>query len=308
MENRLARCPGFGLLATLALLGASCATKRVSSPPPTPAPQTYEQGITTDERAAPKASSQSGSTSSSQASSSDGDGSKGSGETSVDPSSKGDSAQSGEEAGEQGAPGGSGSPTGNEGEAGSGPPPGSASTPGERRSGVDRRLDESLHEFEDRLARERESLTSEISGKEMTGEVGGGSGGGQTIAGGSKSTGGDSDSEGEGGLGDPAGDSSKRRSPAASSGVTGADPPNIPDGRDDDVVARQLRELAENEKDPDKRAIYWQDYLDYKSGRRKSSGRHDGGGKAGEQPKEKNDEDDSGDESGEDSDGSPGER
>jgi hypothetical protein len=293
MGSILVRRTGFGLLATLAFLGASCATKRASSPPPTPAPQTYEQGITTDEQAAPSASSQSGSTSSSQGSSSDGDGSKGSGETSADPSSSGDSAQSGEEAGEQGAPGGSGSPTGNEGEAGSGLPPGSASTPGERRSGVDRRLDESLQEFEDRLARERERLTSEISG--------------EGIAGGSKSTGGDSDSAGEGGPGDPAGDSSKRRSPGASSGVTGADPPNIPDGRDDDVVARQLRELAENEKDPDKRAIYWQDYLDYKSGRRKSSGRHDGGGKAGEQPKEKNDGDDSADESGEDSDGSPGE-
>ena len=133
--------------------------------------------------------------------------------------------------------------------------------------------------------------------------VDGGSDGSQGNVGGSKNTGGDGDSEGTsggGGVPDYAGlDSSKRRSPRASSGVTSTDPPNIPEGRDDDVVARQLRELAENEKDPEKRAIYWQDYLDYKSGRRKSSGRHDGGGKAGEQKEEKK--------NGEDSDGSRGE-
>ena len=57
------------------------------------------------------------------------------------------------------------------------------------------------------------------------------------------------------------------------------DPPNLPDGGDDDIVAQQLRELAENEQDPEKRAIYWQDYLDYKSGERSKSGRQEEGRK-----------------------------
>ena len=39
------------------------------------------------------------------------------------------------------------------------------------------------------------------------------------------------------------------------------------DSRDnDDVVAKQLRELAENETDPALKKLYWQDYRNYKSG------------------------------------------
>jgi hypothetical protein len=41
-------------------------------------------------------------------------------------------------------------------------------------------------------------------------------------------------------------------------------PADIPDGKDDDVVARQLREAAMNEKDPELREKLWQEYRDYK--------------------------------------------
>ena len=43
-------------------------------------------------------------------------------------------------------------------------------------------------------------------------------------------------------------------------------PPNIPDGSDDDVVARQLREAASSETDPELREKLWQEYRNYKKG------------------------------------------
>ena len=39
------------------------------------------------------------------------------------------------------------------------------------------------------------------------------------------------------------------------------------DGSDDDVVARQLREAAENETDPELRKRLWEEYRHYKQGR-----------------------------------------
>ena len=43
-------------------------------------------------------------------------------------------------------------------------------------------------------------------------------------------------------------------------------PKDIPDAKDDDVVARQLREAAMAESDPDLRQALWDDYKRYKSG------------------------------------------
>ena len=43
-------------------------------------------------------------------------------------------------------------------------------------------------------------------------------------------------------------------------------PTDIPDAKDDDVVARQLREAAMAETDPDLRQALWDDYRRYKSG------------------------------------------
>lgn len=42
-------------------------------------------------------------------------------------------------------------------------------------------------------------------------------------------------------------------------------PADIPDGSDDDVVARQIREAAMNEKDPELREKLWQEYRKYKN-------------------------------------------
>ena len=41
-------------------------------------------------------------------------------------------------------------------------------------------------------------------------------------------------------------------------------PADIPDGRDDDIVARQLREAAMKEMDPELRERLWEEYRKYK--------------------------------------------
>ncbi len=48
--------------------------------------------------------------------------------------------------------------------------------------------------------------------------------------------------------------------------ATGPVPANIPDGRDDDIVARQLREAASKETDPVLREKLWEEYKKYKTG------------------------------------------
>jgi hypothetical protein len=41
-------------------------------------------------------------------------------------------------------------------------------------------------------------------------------------------------------------------------------PAGIPDGSDDDIVARQLREAAMKETDPELREKLWEEYKQYK--------------------------------------------
>ena len=49
-------------------------------------------------------------------------------------------------------------------------------------------------------------------------------------------------------------------------GDTGAPPDfELPDAQDDDVVARQLREAAMAETDPELRARLWEEYRNYKN-------------------------------------------
>jgi hypothetical protein len=52
----------------------------------------------------------------------------------------------------------------------------------------------------------------------------------------------------------------------AQTGATGAHPPppDVGDGRDDDTLAAQLRELATKEEDPELRERYWEEYRKHK--------------------------------------------
>ena len=67
------------------------------------------------------------------------------------------------------------------------------------------------------------------------------------------------------------GGGSGRKGDYTHTAATNTAPPDIPDGSDDDVVARQIREAAMKEKDPELRDKLWDEYRKYvNSAKRKS--------------------------------------
>ena len=61
------------------------------------------------------------------------------------------------------------------------------------------------------------------------------------------------------------GQSSQSGTQGSSSPTAAGDiPKDIPDGSDDDVIARQLREAAEQEQDPELRKKLWDEYRRYR--------------------------------------------
>ncbi|MEX0332159.1 MAG: hypothetical protein AB3N64_12110 [Puniceicoccaceae bacterium] len=128
-------------------------------------------------------------------------------------------------------------------------------------------------EFDELLMSEQEMVYREESG----GAAGGGSGGG----GGGQSGGGGGGSGGDpGGEEEPAGASGPGGGVAAQGGNEGGTGPGIPKegdtqtqpelppAADDDIVARQLREAAENETDPYLKEQLWKEYWKYKNSRK----------------------------------------
>ena len=58
---------------------------------------------------------------------------------------------------------------------------------------------------------------------------------------------------------------SSRNAPPAPNPVASANiPDDIPDAKDDDIIARQLREAAMQETDPELREKLWEEYRRYK--------------------------------------------
>lgn len=55
----------------------------------------------------------------------------------------------------------------------------------------------------------------------------------------------------------------ERSTPSPTSQESFPAPDDIPSGRDDDVVARQIRELAMSEPDPELREAIWEEYRKY---------------------------------------------
>ena len=147
----------------------------------------------------------------------------------------------------------------------------------DKRAEIDRRFDETFAVFDARMRKEQETISQERAGRE-------GSAGGN----GAEGTEGQEGQEGregqEGGEGQESGGASGTGSEggdvAAGSGTQGGGggvgggaqggsgsrdvPADIPDGRDDDIVARQLREAAMKEMDPELRERLWEEYRKYK--------------------------------------------
>ena len=166
---------------------------------------------------------------------------------------------------------------------------------------LDAELSSSLSEFDEKLLREQKELAEKSRstsaggsgeqaqhGEGASGEAGegegenaaGGSGGESGKSGGESSAGGargDGESERQAESGQQSGTTGEgaegNEQVASAGGASGdgrqagkiATPPDIPDGKDDDIVARQLREAAENEQDPELRAKLWEEYRKYKT-------------------------------------------
>lgn len=155
-------------------------------------------------------------------------------------------------------------------------PEGAARTPGEKTAVLDRELDESLEEFDDLLARQREAQErrrASASGAPAGGGSGGlGTGTSSGDAGseeGDEASGGENPYTGEGAVGqsEPGGRRPEAEAPEGEdSGETAEVPPDVGTGDDDDIVARQIREAAMKEEDPELREKLWDEYRAYKKG------------------------------------------
>lgn len=159
-------------------------------------------------------------------------------------------------------------------------------TPAEATSALDSELETGLGEFDQRLLREQERVKARASKTAGAGGAGagdGGTGGGQ---GGAGASAGESGEPGSGEPGSKTAGSLPSGAPGTATGTarghsgaggpgapgqqtaSSSAPPDIPDGSDDDVVARQLREAAEKETDPELKKKLWDEYRKYKKGSR----------------------------------------
>jgi hypothetical protein len=165
-------------------------------------------------------------------------------------------------------------------------------TPGERTAQIDRELDASLGVFDGRMRDEQGALAGQRNGRGGSGgnaegsESGGdgagegpgqngdksgaagsaGSQGGQGSGGQGNGTQGNGQGQGNVGNGDHGGGGGVGGGGARGGSGPNTVPADIPDGSDDDVVARQLREAAMKETDPELREKLWQEYRNYKKG------------------------------------------
>ena len=131
-------------------------------------------------------------------------------------------------------------------------------TGAEATQALDAELFAGLGEFDEMLLREQERVKA-AAPRSAVGDGGGGGAG--SSAEGSGATGqADPGTAAQSTYGEGAGPGSPR-SPDKTSA-----PPGTPDGSDDDVVARQLREAAEKENDPELKKKLWEEYRKYKEG------------------------------------------
>jgi hypothetical protein len=163
----------------------------------------------------------------------------------------------------------------------------------ERTAQIDRELDASLGVFDGELRREQGVIAQRRGARDGSGGSGGEAGsteaeqaarnanasGGEKGegdqpgkgSGGSNPKGGESGSGKDGEGNDSTGSGTRGGGGGYGGGARGGSgpstvPADIPDGSDDDIVARQLREAAMQETDPELREKLWQEYRNYKKG------------------------------------------
>ncbi len=156
---------------------------------------------------------------------------------------------------------------------------GPGQTSDERQAAIDKKLNDSLGSFDaqlrteqQRVAQERDQRQAAAAGSAATERSGEGKNG--DAAGTASPEGADADDKpaGSGRHGpfsrprDHSGDlkSEKAAKKPDDNAGNGATAREIPDGSDDDVVARRLRQAAEQETDPELKEKLWKEYVDYK--------------------------------------------
>ncbi len=164
---------------------------------------------------------------------------------------------------------------------------GGAQTGDEAQADLDEEFKDSLSEFDEKVLEEKEVLAAkrpnstagdDPAGGEAVASAAGDGGFDGSMGGSAEPSEGGQDSQ-QSAAGDTktsgASPSAPTGSHAASSDPEGEEPKkkkrgrvpsDIPDGRDDDIVARQLREAAMNEDDPELREKLWDEYRRYKGG------------------------------------------
>jgi hypothetical protein len=170
-------------------------------------------------------------------------------------------------------------PAGGEvGSAGTSGTSGRAQTPEERRVAIDKRLDDSLGTFDSEIRKEQERNAQERDARNAAN-----AGTAQTETGtdteeqdddlesGSAGTerAGDDKKDRQSRPGDLKSEKDRKKADGGSAGpqgTSGSAASEVPDGSDDDVVARRLRKAAEAETDPELKEKLWKEYIEYKKG------------------------------------------
>lgn len=169
--------------------------------------------------------------------------------------------------------GGSGAGAGGDIDWGGGTGTGAGGSSAGRAAELDRELDRALEDFDGEILAEQEALAragggsgaADAAGRSTDtsagAAAGGGSGEGPRLVSGNIFGDDDDDMVPGGGM--------TGRGPMhpglSDEEVAQRVPDDVGDGRNDDIVARQLREAAINEPDPELRERLWEEYRDYKS-------------------------------------------
>lgn len=175
--------------------------------------------------------------------------------------------------GQSGSQAGTGTFSGNDPFGGLGRTGGGVMTAAERRAVLEGQLERSYGTFDGMIIAERQKAEAEANaaGSQVMGTGGGGEGADGEGAEGSDGAFGQgaivvasADTGGGGGNGNmPGGAAARQGDYSSQNQPTFAPPADIPSGDDDDVVARQLREAAMREPDPELREKLWDEYRKY---------------------------------------------
>ncbi len=144
-----------------------------------------------------------------------------------------------------------------------------ARTQGEQVAALDAELDGQLAAFDERMRRARAAAEAEREALESAGggaPSGAAGGRGYRLERPPAGPGAGGAAERSSGLGNTPDLSGSDTAAEGNQVAAYAPPPGIPDGRDDDIVARQLREAASKESDPVLREKLWEEYRKYKAG------------------------------------------